>query len=242
MQLDDQLGEAHLSLAKTRLFYDWDWPGFERELRRALDLSPNNADVHGMQATYLLVMGRFDESIAERRRALDLDPLSPLFTTTVGWSYFYARRYDEAIEWYQKALELDPNFAQAHNDIGLARYQQGRYDEAIAELLKARALSGGKPEEIEALRQAYAKAGTRGYLQKDLELAEEQLKQGPVRPWRMAQIYHLLGDKDRTFAWLEKAYAERDGLMPFLKVSPQYENLHADPRFTSLLRRIGLEQ
>jgi tetratricopeptide (TPR) repeat protein len=110
LQLDDQLGEAHLSLAKTRFFYDWDWPGFERELRRALDLSPNFADTHGMQATYLLAMGRFDESLAERKRALELDPLSPLFTTTVGWSYFYARRYDEAVEWYQKALELDPNF------------------------------------------------------------------------------------------------------------------------------------
>jgi hypothetical protein len=101
-------------------------------------------------------------------------------------------------------------------------------------------LSGGKPEEIEALRQAYATAGTRGYWRKEQELAEEQLKQGSVRPWRMARIYHALGDKDQTFAWLEKAYAERDGLMPFLKVSPQYEDLHADPRFASLLRRVGL--
>ncbi|MGH9837231.1 MAG: protein kinase domain-containing protein [Blastocatellia bacterium] len=241
IKLDDALGEAHLSLANTKFFYDWDFPGFERELKRALDLNPNYANAHGMNGTYLTAMGRFDEALAARKRALDLDPASPLLTVMVGWPYFYARRYDEAIQWYRKALELDPNFSQAYSDLGLSYHLTGRHDEAVAALLKARALNGAKPEVIEALRQAYVAEGFQGYWRKDLELLNEQLKQGRVRAWRMAGVYHALGDRDRTFEWLEKAYAERDSLLTFLKVMPQYEDLHADPRFAGLLRRVGLE-
>ena len=241
LKLDDALGEAHLSLAKIRLFYDWDWPGCERELQRALELNPNYPDVYGMKGTYLTALGKFDEASAARKRALEFDPLSPLATVQVGWPYFYARRYDEAIAWYRKALELDPNFAQAHSDIGLSSSLLKNDEQAVSELLKARALNGAKPETLEALRQAYVAGGVKGYAQKDLELLNAQLQQSRVRAWRMAGAYHALGDREQTFAWLERAYQERDGLLPFLKVMPQYADLHGDARFADLLRRIGLE-
>jgi len=236
LALDGELGEGRLSLAKTKLFYNWDWPGFERELKRALDLNPNYADAHGMNGTYLTAMGRFDEAIAARKRALDLDPASPLYTVMVGWPHFYARRYDEAITWYRKALELDPNFSQAHTDIGLCYFQQGKYDEGVAETLKARSLSGAPPETVEALRQAYAVAGKTGYWRKELELA----RRSKTSPWRMARIHAELGDKDQAFAWLNKAYEERVSLMTFLKVTPIFDGLRDDARFAELLRRIGL--
>ena len=242
LKLDNTLGEAHLILSKIKLFYDWDWPGFEQELNRAHELNPNLPDIHGMRATYLTAMGRFDEAIAERKLALGFDPLSPLITTTVGWPYFYAHRYDEAIAWYQRALELDPNFAQAHNDIGLCSSMLGKNDVAINEWLIGRSLTGADAATVEMLRQAYAAGGMKGYRQMELELTLERAKQQRVRSWLVAGIYHGLGDREQTFAWLEKAFAERDGLMPFLKVMPQYEDLRNDPRFADLLRRVGLTQ
>ncbi len=239
LKLDDSLGEAHLVLAKIKLFYQGDFAGYEQEFQRAQSLIPNSPDIYGMQGTYLTVIGKFDEAIAARQRALALDPLSPLFTVQVGWPYFYARRYDEAIGWYQKALELDPNFAQAHNDIGLCAALLGRYDQAVNEWLTGRSLSRVPTERIESLRQAYAAQGIQGFRQKDLEFTLEQMKQQRVRAWQVAGLYHALGNREQTFVWLEKAYEERDGLLPFLKVMPQYEDLHGDPRFAELLRRIG---
>ena len=241
LELDDQLSEAHLSLAKVKLFYDWDWPGFEREARRAIDLDPNDADAYGLYGAYYTAIGKHDDSIRERKRAQELDPLSPLFTNSVGWSYYYARQYDQAIEWYKKALELDPTFTMAHNDLALAYARKGMYTEAVDESLAAKQLAGDGPETLAALRQAYAASGIAGYWQKELELANQQAKQKPVGTPRMARLYAALGDREHTFEWLERAYQERHTLLTFLKANPLFDHLRSDPRYTDLLRRIGLQ-
>lgn len=240
LKLDDALSEAHLSLAKQKLFYDWDWPGFEREVKRALDLDPNSADAHSIYAVYFIALGKFDEAIAKRKIALDLDPLSPLHTTAMGWPYYHAHRFDEAIPWYQKGLELDPNFVVAHQDLGTVYAQQGKFDAAVDEWLKAKTISKAKPEEIEALRQGYAASGIKGYWQKELELMQGRLQQRPGSAWQIARVQAALGDKDQAFAWLEKAYAERASLLILLKVAPHFDSLHGDARHADLLRRIGL--
>lgn len=240
LQLDDTLGEAHLSLAKTKLFYIWDWPACEREINRALELSPNFADTHGMNGAYLTAMGRFDEALAARQRALELDPTSPLFTTMVGWVYFYQHRYDQAIAWYHKALELDPNFPLAHDDLSNALFLKGEAEHAMAEVLKFRALTGESPAHLTALQQAFASEGKLGYWRKELALAEERAKQGaPLTAWRLARINAELGERDQAFMWLNRAYEEQSSMLAFLKVVPLFESLHADPRFPDLLRRIG---
>ncbi len=238
LQLDNSLGEAHLSLAKTKLFYDWNWPDAEREIQRAIALNPNYADAHGMYGAYLTVMGKFDEALIARKRALELDPLSPLFVTQIGWVYFYQRKYNEAIEWYRKALELEPNFRLALDDLGNAYYLQGDLNQAIATILKNKALTGEPAENIVALQQAYNTAGKIGFWRQELEFAKTK----HVSPWRMARIYTELGEKDQAFGWLDKAYEERASLLPFLKEVPFFDSLHADQRFIVLIRRIGLTQ
>ena len=112
--------------------------------------------------------------------------------------------------------------------------------EAVDEFLGARSLLGTKPEVVNDLRQAFAASGIKGYWQKELELAKERLKQGRVAPNRMARIYTELGDNDRAFEWLEKAYEERESLLIFLNTSPIFETLHSDPRFANLIERIGI--
>lgn len=240
LEMDDSLSEAHLSLAKVKLFYDWDGPGFESEVKRSLDLDSNYADAHGMYGTYLLAIGRFNESIAQRKRALELDPLSPLGNTSVGWLYFYARRYDDAIEWYKKALELDPNFVVAHNGLATAYNLKGMYREAVDAFLTAESLTGANEQTMGALKQAFASSGIKGYWRKELELANEQLKVSPVSTQRMATIYTEPGDKDHAVEWLEKGYEERNSLLIFINVIPTFDSLHSHPGFVDLVRRIGL--
>lgn len=240
LEMDAFLSEAHLSLAKVKLFYDWDWPGFETEMQRALDLDPNYGDAHGMYGTYFTVIGNHADSIRERKRSQEIDPLSPLFTNSLGWSYYYARQYDQAIEWYKKAAELDPNFVPPHNDLATTYSKKGMLAEAVDEFLTAKRIAGARPETLAALRQAYTASGINGYWQKELELANEQAQQRPAGTLRMARIYTELGDRDRAFEWLEKAYGERHSLLVFLKVNPMFEALHSDPRFANLVQRIGL--
>ena len=240
LELDDTLSEAYLSLAKKKFFYDWNWTGAERDIKRAIELKPNHAEAHNFYGAYLCAMGRFDETIAERKRAQELDPLSPLANMSVGWSYYYARKYDQAIEWYEKALELDPNFSAARISLAESYEQTGMFDKAFEEHLKDKTFAGAGPEVIAAFRQSYATSGIKGYWQKELELALDQMKQRPVRPINMVKIYVKVGDKDRAFEWLEKAYLERSSVIVFADVLPTYDSLRSDPRFQNLVERIGL--
>ena len=130
---------------------------------------------------------------------------------------------------------------QAHTDLAVSYSMKGMYAEAMDEFLMARTVSGARPETLAALKQAYTASGINGYWQKELELANEQAKQKPPGAFRMARIYTQLGDRDRAFEWLEKAYAERNSLLIFLKVNPFFDSLHSDPRFANLVQRIGLQ-
>src|ERR1044072_4192998 len=98
LRIDETVAEAHTMRAMILLQYDWDWPGAEREFRRAVELDPNYALGHSFYAWHLAAMARFDESIAEDRRALELAPLSPAVNADLGWDFSLARRYGEAIE------------------------------------------------------------------------------------------------------------------------------------------------
>jgi TolB-like protein/DNA-binding winged helix-turn-helix (wHTH) protein/Tfp pilus assembly protein PilF len=242
VELDPTIGESYSALAQSKLFHEWDFAGAEKEIRRAIELSPNFADAHGVYGAYLTAVGKFGEALAERKRALELDPITPFTVNAVGWVYFYKRDYDAAIEWYKKAIDLDANFAIAHHDLGNVYYQKGLYAEAIEEFLKQKTLSGTSLEDADALRQAFHSSGVKGYWQKEFELAKRQMQQGRVRNWRMVRIYAELGDKDRAFEHLEKAFEERESLLIFLEVTPLFESLHSDKRFQDLLRRIGLRQ
>jgi DNA-binding winged helix-turn-helix (wHTH) protein/TolB-like protein/Tfp pilus assembly protein PilF len=242
MELDHSIGESYVALAHSKLFYEWDYAGAEKDLQRAIDLSPNDKNAYSLYGTYLIAMGRLDEALTARKQALRIDPVDPFTVNAVGWVYFYKRDYEEAIKWYKKAVDLDANFAVAHQDLGNAYYQKGMYAEAVDEFLKQKALSGAGTEELDALGQAFRLSGVQGYWRKELELANRQSKQGRVRNWRMVRIYTGLGDKDKTFEWMEKAFEERESLLIFLAVTPGFDELHSDKRFQELLRRIGLIQ
>jgi TolB-like protein len=131
LQIDDQLGEAHTSMATVHCWYDWYWAGAEREFRRAIELKPNYAAAHNWYAAYLNAMLRFDEAAAEQRIAEELDPLSLTIAVAAADPYYFSRQYPSAIQCLQQVLRRQPEFASAHFNLGRAYLQSGMHQEAI---------------------------------------------------------------------------------------------------------------
>jgi Flp pilus assembly protein TadD len=236
--LDDTLAEAHTSLAIIATAYEWDWNGAEREFKRAIALNPNYHIAHHDYSHFLMALGRFDEALAESQRALALDPLDVGMTYHLGLHYYNARQYEQAIIHLQKALEVKPNHSEVHGILGLVYEQMGRVDEAAAELGRCRELGG--TDTRGNLGHVYAISGRRDEARKLLAQLQQEIKQKSVSPYNIARIYEGLDEKDQAFVWLEKAYAERDSNMMYLKVDPEFDRLRSDPRLADLLRRIGL--
>lgn len=240
LELDETLAEAHIAMGAARLLYDWNWAEAERELKRAQALNPNNADTHDLYGYYLNAMGRLDEASAQTRLSEELDPLSPMINTDVGVNYYYAQQYDQSIAQNEKTVNLDSRFFIAYLWLGQAYEQKKMYAEAIATFQKGMNQAERHPQLLASLGHAYALAGQRDKAQKALDELREMSKQRYVSPYLIAVVYAGLGDKDQTFAWLEKAYEDRSFFLIWLNVEPRFEGLRDESRFAALARRVGL--
>jgi len=242
VELDDSLADAHASLAFIAEIHEWDWATAEREYKRALELNPGYAAGHNWYAGYLMYVGRFDEGIAEAKRARDLDPLSLPVNNALAGRLLVAGRVDEALEQLKKTLEMDPRFASAHQTLGWAYLNMGKHEEAIQEFQQALQLSGtDDTDHMVDLGFAYAAAGKREQARKILAKLQKLHEQGVVPSGSIAILYGSLGELDEAFAWLEKAYEERDPELTYIKVpARRFEPLRHDPRYQDMLRRMGL--
>ncbi|HET9179803.1 MAG TPA: hypothetical protein VFQ24_15715 [Terriglobia bacterium] len=210
IQLDDSLGEAHYNLAASYFWHDWDWAAAEKEFQRALELNPNLAEAHGLYGWYLVAVGRIHDGLVQNRRALELDPLSPGLNTFTGQSLYFAHQYDQAIEQLQKSNQLDPNYWVSHDILGWVYLEMGHSPEAIEEFKHARWLVGDAiAEPAASLGYAYAVSGQRDKAERMIAELQSKSKQTFVSPFMLAMIYTGLGEKNRAFHWLDKAYVER---------------------------------
>jgi len=237
LELDNSLAEAHTSLAWAE-FHDWDWPGAEKEFKRAIELNSSYATAHSWYGEYLMVLGRFDEAQGELNRAYELNPLAPVTNLALGYRYYYARKTAQAIDQLQKTLAMDSSFVPAHVYLGRAYEQNGARGEALAEFRKALDLSEGDTNELAALGHAYAAAHQEGEARKILDQLKERSQQTYVQPALIAVIYIALGDKNQAFDWLQKAYDDRSGWLVYVKVDPWADGVRSDARFTDLVRRV----
>ena len=240
LEIDATLGEAHASLAFTNTFFDWDWPAAEKEFKRAIELNPNYAVAHEWYALYLGAMGRFDESIEEAERALELDPLSLIIKCVVGIAYHFARRYDESIAHHRKTLEMDPYFLLASTYISLPYVECGMYDEAIEVMKRVESLAAENAFTLGWFGMVYGMAGRKEEAFEILDKLDELAKERYISPLHYANIFFGLGEIDKTIEYLEKAYVEKSPMLILVKVSPWVDPLRSDPRFKSLLKKIGL--
>jgi serine/threonine-protein kinase len=240
LEIDDTLGEAHCSLGFSHLLYDWNLSEAASQFKRSIELNPNYPNAHDGYGFYLKAVGRHAEAIEKGKQVQKLDPLSPFAHISLGYAYYFARDYEKAIEECNKALELDKYSTFAYRNLGIAYLQQGKLDSAIAALSKAATFSSGGLAFESYLGFAYARAGKHAESVEVLMSLEEFAAQQYVSAYSFAMVYLGLGDLDKTFEWLEKAFEERSGFLPFLKVEPMVDSIRTNSRFQDLLWRIDL--
>ncbi len=239
VQLDDNLAEAHDSLANIKYYYDRDWAGADREFQRALQLNPGNALIHGGYARYLDAMGRFEEASRQHEITRELDPLILIGFYIRGDHFLFLRQYDKAIAEFRAALDLDHNFFIAHKGLAKAYKSKGMEKESISEWEQVDVLEG-ESDQAEATKIAYARGGYKGVLKAWLKAVEHQRAAGGYIDYsKEASIQAQLGNKDLALQALEKAFAEGED-MTFLNVEPEWDPIRSDPRFQNILRRVGL--
>ncbi len=239
LALDDSDVGAHVALAIETHWYEWNWVGAEREFKRAIELNPDNGGAHGYYSWFLAPMGRKDQAIAEAERERETDPLGSNENFTLGSVLVFTREWDKAIEQLRNAIDLDPNYWFDHCFLGRAYEQKGRVAEAIVEFQRALQLDNEQTENWAGLGHAYALQGKRVEAQKVLDHLRDLSAHAYVAP--VAVIYAGLGDKDQTFTWLSRAYHERSYLLAlYLTTDARLDDLHSDPRFDEIRKRIGL--
>jgi serine/threonine protein kinase/Tfp pilus assembly protein PilF len=241
LELDENLAEAHNSLAYVYERYDWNWKASEAEFRRALELNPNYATGHFWYSELLTTFGRFEEAIQEMKRALELDPVSLIINASLGYAYLQAGKPDQALPQLRKTLEMDPSFAYAHQILGMTYTEMKRFDEAIDELKKAREFSGNAVMMVASLGLAYGEAGKLEEAKKILGELEAKSQEQYVSPYWTAALYNVLGDVDKAFDLLNKAAEERSEWIVAIKSGLAFIPFHSDPRYQALLKKIGLE-
>jgi TolB-like protein/Flp pilus assembly protein TadD len=240
LEIDPALAEAHISLGLLKAWADYDWPGAEREFKRAFELNPNYPPAHLWYGFYLMSFGKVDESIVGIKRAIELDPLSSEANTCLGIALLFGRRYDEALQQLRTTVEAEPDYWIAHLYFARALEKKGELSAAIAELKKTRLIEGAPAEVTSALGYAYAVSGNKAEAEKIILQLKEESQQFYVPAYSIATIYAGLGDKERAFEYLEKEYANGAYYLNYLRVDPELDGLRSDPRFADLLRRLRL--
>jgi TolB-like protein/Tfp pilus assembly protein PilF len=235
---DPELAEAHSVLANV-LQEEWDWAGAEAEYKRALELAPNDAGAYAGYALWLSCEGRTDEAVTWIRRARELDPVA-VTGASVSWILFQAHRYDEAVREARGALALQPDSAFSLLTLGFALNANHQPAEAIAVLERALALSKGSPAVAGVLIRAYALAGRRSDALRLLADLERRKSAGYVPSAAFVNAYLGLGDNEQAFAALEQAVQEKSNILQFVKTHPYFDPIRSDPRFRSLVHRVGL--
>jgi TolB-like protein/DNA-binding winged helix-turn-helix (wHTH) protein len=254
LRLDENLAEAHTSLACVEMILNWNWAGAEREFKRAIELNPSYSPAHVWYAHFLADMGRSDESVAEAKRSLELDPFSIFTMDYSEWAFYLNRHYELATKQSQRTLELAPEFPWSHYDLGQIYEWTGRQREAIEEYIKAQEAFGLTENRLAELRMAYQQFGEKGYWRKTLELCQEASTQRRkfgavsgygwcdyVKNLYVALLDVRLGEFDAAFQSLETAYTKHETELIYLNIDPQWDGIRSDSRFQNLLRRIGLK-
>lgn len=239
LELDDTLADAHRSLAAVLWWHDWYPPGFQKETAIALELNANDASSHVWCGVFSAVVQQdYEKALAESKRAMELDPLSPFVGSVRGWILFWASQFSQAIEQAQKMIEMHPNLPQPYYVLACAYLASDKLDLAIPAYEKAASITRDAIS-LSFLGFAYGMAGQTEKLRDILAELQERSKREVVPSIRLAPLFLCLGEVDKSFEYLEKAYEEHDAQLYWLRVVPFYGACSSDPRYQELLRRMN---
>jgi serine/threonine protein kinase/Tfp pilus assembly protein PilF len=243
LELDGTLGEAHSSLGYLHWQYSWDWQAAESEFRHAIDLNPNYVEAHITLVWYLAWSGRSDESLAELQKIHSLDPAYPFASFDESGVYYHQRNYKSLIEAGQRAVITNPNLWSGHYYLAVGYQGSGHLEQAVPEYQRAVDLSQRDSDTVAGLAHVYAAMGKRAEAEKILSELQRQSKATYVSPYMIAVIYSGLGQNDKAFEFLEKAYQDKSpDIAYFLRADLRLDTLRPDPRFHDLLRRVAFPQ
>jgi len=244
IEMNDAVAETHTALGAIMERYDWDWPGAEKEVKRAIELNPNYAHARQEYSRYLSAVGRNRDAESEMKRAQELDPTSLLIGKDLGDLFYFQRDYDRALEQYRRTLKLDPTDPLAillHRAMAWTYEFSGMHEQAIAEFIETSRIQNAGPERLTAFRQGYDAAGTKGYFRAWLEFQRERIERGRINLFYLAQVYAFIGDNERAFACLEKSLQDHSVDAPALRSSPNFDDLRKDGRYREILKKMRLE-
>ena len=241
LELDETNSYAHTLLCRIKATYDWDFNGGEKECRRAVELDPDSAEAHSELAHFLNVLGRENEALNEIGTTVKLAPTS-FNKRSRGVILYYSRRYDEAIEQLRQVAETDPNFSMAGKWIMRSYEMKNDYAHALEWRLRQLEQNGSTPEEVAALKSTYEKNGWRGVLRNMIDSRKTNDTRGKELGFtETAIMYCQLGENERAFEFLDKAYEQRELFMTHIGREPRLDSLRTDLRFEELEKLIGLK-
>jgi len=242
LALDPGSSEALVARGMASLVYDWDRKRARDDLTRALELSPNDSMNHWAWSEYLVVESPA-LALEAAKTALSLDPLSLPIMNVLAFNYLVLHRYDDAIRMDEEMLSLNPNFSAAHWNLGIISMLQGHFEVAIKKLRLSVETSGRIPPTLAFLARAYAEIGDEKQahtILEELKNLSENPGHGYTQPLQIAFVYEGLGQRDDALDWLERAVEERDGWLVYLNTYPRFDTLREEPRFKTILQRVGL--
>lgn len=235
LELDPQLAAGHTAVGYARLHFDWNADGACREFDQAIALNPAWVDAHHWHSHALCAASRFHESLAACRRIVELDPLNPLMHAHVAWHHYMAREFSDALTQAERVVRMEPGFHWGYFFAGWALERLGRGAEAVTALKEAVRCSSSSPVMLAGLGHALAVLHDRREANRVAADLERLRGDRGLFAYELGVIKAALGDRDQAFTWLVRALTERSGWIAYLRVDPRLENLHADPRFDSLL-------
>ena len=236
LEIDPSLARPHAVSGYGLWDYDWNYAAAEEKFKKALSLDPRDATTLHWYGQLLISLGRTDEAIAQLQRAHEIAPFQAIIRANLARAYLSARRYDQAIAEYRK----EERFFQCRLFLGWTYLAKGDPQKAAAEFRKATELVGRNPQGLLAAGLAQAVGGYPAEAHATLGTMKALALQRYLSPVYMAMVYAVLGEKDQTLEWLERAYADHSWQLVFLKVDPWWDPLRSDPRYGDLLRRLNL--
>jgi TolB-like protein len=242
IELDPTLAEPHTTLAFASWLLDWDKATAEKEFLRAIELNPNYPTAHHWYSRYLRGVGRRDEAFREIKRAEELDSLSLVIINNIAENYIDQGDLNSAAKQCQRMFDLDPNFWAAHQTLAIVLVKQDRLTEALSEAQKSSQFSTRSNASLALLGHIYGKLARRSEAEAIIKELEKRYTDKEADGRDLVIVYTGLDDKDKAFAWLERAFADHSVFLAFLKLEPLMDRLHSDARWNDLERRVGLSQ
>ena len=243
LAIDDSSADAHAALAAA-YWSLFKFADAEVEFKRTIELNSNLPNAHHWYGLFLSWENRDQEAISHLRRAVELDPLNLQYNSNLGQVLCNAHQYEACIDQLKKTLEMDANFSYAHSMLRVAYRDIGKYDLSLEQWRKYATLANDQEELAiaEDAAKVYAHSGLRASIEREIELKKQLAKRQYVDPGEIAYDYASLGEKEQTFAWLDKARAEKSGQLESIKIVRPLEQWHSDPRYLDLLKQLGLPQ